>query len=102
MVFRVEESDGIPSFSGEKDVVKASENNFTGMINESDAVDVFKIERYSNAGYFFFIINCAVPKVYKGVKVEGGMEVEYANNVNDVGLNIEAGFKPVNVFVVVK
>ena len=50
-------------------LINASQNNFPGMINKSDDIEVIKIERNSDARNFVFIINGIIPKSVKGVKM---------------------------------
>lgn len=98
---KIEESDSIPSFSGERGVVNASKNDFSGMINKSNDIEIVKIERNSNARNFVLIVNGVIPKAIKNIEIKSKREMKYSNNVNDVGVNIKARSKPVNILVMI-
>ena len=99
---KVKKRNNIPNFVNKKQVIKASNNNFSRMINKSDDIKVIKKERNSNTRNFFFIINGINPICGKKVKIKREGELKKANNINNIRMNIKGRSKPINGRIVVR
>jgi hypothetical protein len=67
------------------------------MINKSDKVNIIKSEGTANTRNFGFIVKGISPMFGKDLEIKRAREMKNANDVNDIGMNIKARSKPIDV-----